>query len=51
MENLIKKWIQETITEYQKAKTNQNLFKMKQMNALRLALLEIRDKMLKTGGN
>lgn len=43
MENLIAKCIQETILEYQKAKSNLNVLKMNQMNTLRLALLEMRD--------
>ena len=51
METLIAKWIQETVLEIQKAKSNQNFYRMKEMSVLRHAMIEMRDKLLKTWGN
>lgn len=45
METLIAKWIKETIQEYEKAKINQNAFKMIQMQILKEALKDMRDKL------
>jgi hypothetical protein len=47
MEFLISKWIRECIAEYEKAKENQNVFQMRQMQRLNRALLDLRDKLLK----
>lgn len=46
MEEMISKWIRETITEYEKAKASHNLFKMVEMRALKDALQNMRDKLL-----
>ena len=46
MEEMIGKWIQETILELKKAQANQNLFKMDQMLKLKRALITMRDKLL-----
>ena len=45
MEEMIARWMRETRTEYNKAKTHQNYFKMMQMNRLELALLDMRDRL------
>jgi hypothetical protein len=50
METLIAKWVRETISEYNLAKSNQNLFKMSEMDILKRALLSMRDKLLKNQG-
>jgi hypothetical protein len=50
METLIAKWVRETISEYNLAKSNQNLFKMSEMDILKKALLSMRDKLLKNQG-
>jgi hypothetical protein len=48
METLIEKWIRETVTEFNLAKTNQNYFKMREMNTLRIALITMKDNLLKS---
>lgn len=48
MEILIEKWIRETVSEFNQAKNNQNYFKMREMNTLRLALIGLKDNLLKT---
>lgn len=48
MEILIEKWIRETVLEFNKAKSLQNYYKMVEMNKLRLALIELKDNLLKT---
>ena len=45
MDEMIAKWIRETKNEYEKAKLNQNVFKMIQMSELEDALKEMRDKL------
>ena len=45
MEELIRKWIRETIQEYERAKLNQNYYKARQMIHLERALREMRDKL------
>jgi len=45
MEEMIARWLREIRSEYNKAKSNQNYFKMQQMNRLELALMELRDKL------
>jgi hypothetical protein len=47
MEEMIARWIRETIREREKAKENQNLYKMVEMDQLKFSLLEMRDKLLK----
>ncbi len=47
MEILIQKWIRETIAEFNQAKIHQNYFKMREMNNLRLALIGLKDNLLK----
>lgn len=49
MELLISKWIRETITEYEAAKANQNLYKMSEMVRLLNGLKIMRDNLLKSG--
>lgn len=46
MEELIAKWIRETLKEYEKAKNNQNLFKMQEMDRLKKALGNMRDSLV-----
>jgi hypothetical protein len=41
MEELIAKWIRETISEYEKAKANHNLYRMLEMRKLINALRDI----------
>lgn len=48
MEEMIARWIKETLNEYERAKLNQNLFKMDQMRELLNALRGIRDKLPKS---
>ncbi len=50
MEILFAKWIRETISEYNLAKVNQNLFKMNEMDTLKKALKALRDKLLNNQG-
>lgn len=45
MEEMIARWIRETKLEYEKAKINQNIFKMIQMSKLIDSLKDIRDKL------
>lgn len=47
MEEMISRWIRETIREYEMAKANQNTFKMMEMWRLERALITMRDKLLK----
>ena len=51
MEILIEKWIRETITEFNQAKNHQNYYKMREMNTLRIALINLKDNLLKTRGS
>lgn len=46
MEELISKWIRETISEFEKAKSNQNYYKMKELRRLYHALLVLKDNLL-----
>lgn len=46
MEEMIARWIRETIAEYEKAKISHNLFKMVEMKVLKEALQNMRDKLL-----
>lgn len=46
MEEMISKWIRETRMEFEKAKLNQNFFKMREMDRLERALRNMRDKLL-----
>lgn len=46
MEEMIARWIRETILEYEKAKQNQNFYQMNQMVRLERALREMRRKLL-----
>lgn len=48
MEEIISRWILETLHEYEKAKKNQNLFKMTQMIKLEKALKTMRAKLLES---
>jgi hypothetical protein len=50
MEILISKWIRETLEEHELAKKNQNLYRMKEMDRLKAALHNMRDKLLKQKG-
>lgn len=43
MEEMISRWIRETLTEYAKAKTNRNLYQMKEMDRLEKALRKMRE--------
>ena len=43
MEEMIARWTRETISEIEKAKRNQNLYKMKQMEMLLKGLRKLRD--------
>lgn len=45
MEEMIARWIAETKLELEKAKNNQNLFKMKEMHRLENALKKMRDEL------
>jgi hypothetical protein len=45
MEEMIARWIGETRREYEKAKLNQNVFKMLQMSDLEEALKDMRDRL------
>lgn len=45
MEEMIARWIRETKLEYEKAKKDQNLFRMIQMSELEEALKEMRDRL------
>jgi hypothetical protein len=45
MEEMIARWIRETISEIERAKKNQNLFKMKQMEMLLKGLRRLRDEL------
>jgi hypothetical protein len=47
MEILIEKWIRETVAEFNQAKIHQNYFKMREMNTLRIALIDLKDNLLK----
>lgn len=47
MEEMIAKWIRETIAEFERAKKNQNFFQMHQMKLLKEALEKMRDNLLK----
>jgi hypothetical protein len=47
MELLISKWVRETENEYQKAKSQMNLYKMNEMQELKKGLLFLRDKLSK----
>jgi hypothetical protein len=47
MEEMIARWIRETLAEYEKAKQNQNLYKMNEMHELKTALMNMREKLLK----
>ena len=49
MEEMIARWIRETQKEYERAKNNQNLFKMKEMDALDRALRRMRDDLINKG--
>jgi len=51
MEILIEKWIRETISEFNQAKNHQNYYKMREMNTLRIALINLKDNLLKTRGS
>ena len=46
MEEMIARWIRETRLEYEKAKMNQNVFKMSQMVNLIEGLKDLRDKFI-----
>jgi len=46
MEEMIARWIRETKFEYEKAKLNQNIFKMIQMTKLIDSLKDLRDKLI-----
>ena len=46
MEIMISRWIKETITEYDRAKVNLNIFRMEEMKRLVQALRQMRDKLL-----
>ncbi len=46
MEEMIARWLREIITEMEKAKAHQNLYKMEQMTRLYRALINLRDKLL-----
>ena len=48
MEEMISRWIRETIQEYEKAKRNHNLYRMNEMRILKDALYELRSKLLKS---
>ncbi len=47
MEEMIARWLRETIREYDVARAIQNTFKMLQMWRLERALVVMRDKLLK----
>lgn len=49
MEEMIARWIRETILERENAKANQNVFKMLQMQRLERALLDMRDRLVVSG--
>lgn len=51
MEELISKWIKETLLEHEKAKKNQNLYKMNEMQRLESGLRALRDKLLKSNSS
>jgi len=46
MEEMIARWIRETRMEYERAKRNQNFFKMVQMSKLIDSLKEMRDRLI-----
>lgn len=45
MEEMISRWIRETVQELETAKKNQNLFKMNEMFRLSKALKKMRDEL------
>ncbi len=45
MEEMIARWIRETLYELERAKQNENLFKMYEMKRLHLALVAMRDRL------
>jgi hypothetical protein len=45
MEEMVARWIHETRREYEKAKLNQNVYKMIQMSDLEDALKDMRDRL------
>lgn len=47
MEEMIARWIRETVLEYEKSLKNQNLFRMKEMDRLAKALRSMRDHLMK----
>lgn len=49
MEEMISRWIRETVHEREKAKNDQNLFKMTEMKRLITALQMMRDRLVKSG--
>jgi hypothetical protein len=48
MEELISKWVRETIAEYESAKKNLNPFRMNEMLDLRQGLIKLRDNLLRS---
>lgn len=47
MEEMIARWVRETKTELEKAKENQNLFRINEMRRLQKALIKMRDELFK----
>jgi hypothetical protein len=50
MEDMILRWLRETLFELEKAKKAQNLFKMFEMKRLAKALQMMRDRLLNSDG-
>jgi hypothetical protein len=49
MEEMIVRWIRETLLEEERARKNQNFFKINEMRKLVKALRQMRDKLLNSG--
>lgn len=45
MDEMIARWIRETRIEYERTKSNQNIFKMIQMNKLEIELKMLRERL------
>jgi hypothetical protein len=48
MEEMISRWIRETLTEHERAKSNQNFYRMKEMKYLVEALRRLREDLIKS---
>ena len=46
MDEMIMRWIKETLREYERAKDNQNLFRLHEMNRLLKELRTMRDRLI-----